>query len=265
MKGINKHLVVLLIQLFLANCLMGQTWTNLQLDEPSATAEGWETLRTPTTAGQVELPSGAIAMYLTGPYSKRNSGAIFQKVPFATETLQRFRATAMVKTKGATGMGASLYAYGIAKDRKMGHISSADISGDQDWTEISLTFVGDSRMDSIWLGFYMGGDGEAWFKDLQWEEVPQNTSATKDSIILYLDAFFQIVSTNALYREKIDWDALRKDADQLTAGAQKTEEVYDALQYILKRVNKHSFFQKPQAASAWSGGSAVCDETQMVD
>lgn len=265
MKGINNSFVVLLIQLFLLNGLIGQTWNNLQLDECSTTAENWKTLRTPTTAGQVKLPSGANAMYLTGPYSKRNSGAIFQKVPYATETLQRFRATAMVKTKGATGSGASLYAYGLTKDMKMGHTSSTDISGDQDWTETSLTFVGDSRMDSIWLGFYMGGDGEAWFKDLQWEEIPPNTSATKDSVIHYLDAFFQIISTNALYRERIDWDALRKDADQLTAGAQKTEEVYDALQYILKRVNKHSFIQKPQAASAWSGGSAISDKPQLVD
>ena len=257
--------MVLLIQLFLANVLVGQAWTNLQLGDPSATAESWETLRTPITAGQVKLPSGANAMYLTGPYSKRNSGAIFQKVPYATETLQRFRATAMVRTKGTTGLGASLYAYGIGKDKKMGHISSVDISGDQDWTEVSLIFVGDSRMDSIWLGFYMDGDGEAWFKDLQWKELPISTSETSDSVVHYLDTFFQIVSTNALYRERIDWDALRKDADRLTAGTQKTEQVHDALQYILRRVNKHSFIKKPQAASTWSGTSAVSDEPQLVD
>ena len=265
MKGINKSFVILLIHLFLITSLPAQSWTNLQLDELASSVKSWETIRMPTTAGPVQLASGAKAMYLTGPYSEHNSGAICQTVSYATKVLRRYRATAMVKTKGAQGTGASLYAYGKIQDRVVGRASSADVSDDQDWTEVSLTVVGDSRMDSLRIGFYMDGEGEAWFKDLEWEELPLSTSETSEEIVHYLDTFFQIISSNALYRERIDWDVLRNDADRLAAGMQETAEVHDALQYILQRVNKHSFIQKPQAASAWSGASTETDKPQLVD
>jgi hypothetical protein len=265
MKANNTIVLGLLIQLFLINSMFAQSWSNLNPEPGMVMENGWKVIRMPATTGPVQLPSGQNAVYLTGPYSANNSGAIHQTVPLKINTLQRYRATVMVKTKGAQGAGASLYAYGKIQGQIISNVSSVAIAGDEDWTETSLVFIGDSRMDSVRLGYYMDGVGEAWFKDLKWEELPLTTSETKQEVVHYLDTFFQIVSTNALYREKIDWAALRTDANRLTAGAQETAEVHDALQYTLQRVNKHSFIVRPQAAAKWSGPSVDSDEIQLAD
>ncbi|MFK8162078.1 MAG: S41 family peptidase [Lewinella sp.] len=265
MKTNKLIFYILLIQLFLTCEIFAQPWANLQPAPNTAVKEGWKMMRMPATAGAVSLSSGGHAMYLAGPFTANNSGAIYQTVPFTTKVLRRYRATAKVKTKGAQGTGASLYAYGKIQGQIVGNVSSTNVSGDEDWTEVSLTFVGDQRMDSVRLGYYMDGAGEAWFKDLQWEELPLSTAETKEDVVRYLDTFFQIVSTNALYRERIDWAALRNDADRLTAGAQSTADVHDALQYTLQRVNKHSFIIRPQAAQKWSGQSVESEEPTLVD
>ncbi|WP_020569276.1 S41 family peptidase [Neolewinella persica] len=265
MKANNTIFIYLLIQLFLNNYLFAQSWAELNPEPDGVAMKSWKMMRIPTSSGPVKLPSGANAMYFTGPYSAYNSGAIYQTVAFSSNVLRRYRATALVKTKDASGNGASLYAYGKAQDLKIGSSSSVSVSGTEDWTEVSLTFIVDSQMDSVRLGYYMDGQGEAWFKELKWEELPLNNVETKEEVVQYLDTFFQIVSSNALYRERIHWEALRMDADRLTAGAQETGEVHDALFYLLQRVNKHSFLQKPQAAAAWSGAGTETEEPQLVD
>lgn len=265
MKGIGKIICILLIRLFLFNVCPAQHWNNLALENPAAAAAHWKKLRTPPGAGLVALPSGGSALYLTGPFSDYNSGAIFQTVPYSTKILQRYRATAMIKTARAAGNGASLYAYGKIGDQVIGYASSAVISGDADWQEVSLTIIADDRLDSMRLGCYLDGVGEAWFKDLRWEQLPLPASETKKEVVQYLDTFFQLVGANALYRENFDWAALRAAADRLTAGARETTEVHDALQYILQRVNKHSRIFPPRVAAAWSGNTEVAEALRLSD
>ncbi len=228
---------------------------NLDFTARSPSAAHWNFMRTPPDNGPVALADGTVALYLAGPFTGANSGAVNQTVPFSVRQLTRFRVTVSVRTQGTTGRGASAYAYGKVGGQVQGYVEAGNLTGDNDWQELSFYFVGDHRMDSVRLGCFLEGEGEAWFKDFTWEPVPLDTAPVSPEVRHYLDTFFQLVQEEVLYGESMDWPALRRDVDILVAGAQTTEETHAALNYLLRRINPHSFLIAPQAAQQWLGTS----------
>lgn len=255
MKNKIALALILLLQLFLTTDLVSQNWHNLDFAEKVPSAAGWNFMRTPASNGPVKLDDGTVALYLAGPFAESNSGAVNQTVPFRVDKMTRYHVSAQVKTKGATSSGASLYVYGKAKGQLQGYIQAGNLTGDNDWQEVSLTFIADDRMDSVRLGYFLEGEGEAWFRGVSWEELPPSNEPIGERARGYLDTFFQMVQEEVIYSESVDWPAMRRDVDALVAGAQGPDDTHDALNYILRRINRHSFLIPPKAAEKWMGTS----------
>lgn len=62
----------------------------------------------------------------------------------------------------------------------------------------------------------------------------------------YLDNALQIMQTNALYRDQIDWARLRNQAYEYSKGAQTPSDTYAAIQFALNQLgDRHSHFLSP--------------------
>ena len=72
---------------------------------------------------------------------------------------------------------------------------------------------------------------------------------TADSVIRYVDAALDTLRRVALRRDSVDWKSLRDSVLARTAGAQRTQETWPALQWALQQVDRHSFLQTPEPPS----------------
>ncbi|MGQ0643169.1 MAG: S41 family peptidase [Gemmatimonadaceae bacterium] len=73
---------------------------------------------------------------------------------------------------------------------------------------------------------------------------------TADSVLRYMDEALDTLRRVALRRDSVDWPALKDSLFARTSGAQTTRETWPALQWALRRVDRHSFLQTPEPVAA---------------
>lgn len=74
----------------------------------------------------------------------------------------------------------------------------------------------------------------------------QQPRQTAEAVVRYLDAALDTLRRVALRRDSVDWSALRDSVRVRAAGAQTTDQAWPALQWALRRVDRHSFLQTPR-------------------
>jgi C-terminal processing protease CtpA/Prc len=73
---------------------------------------------------------------------------------------------------------------------------------------------------------------------------------------VYFRAVFFVIQRNALMRDRVDWPAVRQEADRLRQGARSTRDTYPAIHLVLRRLgDNHSHFVPPEGARAMRAGS----------
>lgn len=222
---------------------------------------GWRTGRLTQEQSLVANPTGAgTCLNLSAPFTESESGYAYQEVAVNSPILTQYAITGKIRTEGVTGYGAQIYAYGKASGTSVGYVQSNPMTGDNEWTEIALTLITDSRMDSIRLGCYLGGTGKAWFDDLTFTRMEPVKGRMSKTARKYLKEFFKIVEPIALDREEKPWKELKAAAQLLATGAETTADVYPAMRYALGRINKHSFMFEPSVAADLSGNDLAEDE-----
>lgn len=247
------------ISLLPLSLVRAQEWHNLDFESPdnqmTQLPENWQHSRLLDSAILVKVPTvSGQAILLQGPFSDRNSGYAFQEVEVEYPALTQFKVTSRIKTEEVSGEGAYLYAYGKRGEEYLGYTVSDTMSGTQEWSTVSFTFIGDPRMEKIRLGCYLGGAGKAWFDDLKWEQIPFPEPELSAEASIYLDSFFLTVSTLALDKERFDWKLLREEVELLAGKAETIADTYPAIRYCLSKINKHSRFIDPRQAALWSSG-----------
>ncbi len=259
---------LVLLCLLLPLGLAAQPFTNTDFEAATAMGQpvGW-------TVDRLVNPDGALvkaparsgrALRLSSPFTAYDSGLAYQERPLISKELTRYVASVLVRTEDVAGDGAGLYAYGKDKSGNsyLNYVATEGLSGTNDWTEVSIDFYADARIDTIRLGCSLYGTGTAWFDDLSWQLTPFDTTPIGDTAAAYLDTVFQYLTTQALDRGQIDWPALRREADLLSAGAATTAETYGAIQYTLQRVNRHSFFMAPEETGRLMGTDKTGEEEE---
>ena len=68
---------------------------------------------------------------------------------------------------------------------------------------------------------------------------------------LYVDEFLEVIEQNSLYKEELDIAVIKKLIETNANGAQKIPEVYAALRYGLRAVDKHSMFWSAEQIEEW--------------
>ena len=160
--------------------------------------------------------------------------------------------------------GGTVYAYAYGRTSRNDYLAyqeTARVKTDSD-TTFTLTIGGLAavEMDSVVFGLYHYGKGT-----LRAEPPLINRSAVpvatpKPEITAYLDSFFTIVRLRALDRDLLDWKQLRSDAYALSAPADSLADVHDVLEFTLRRIDHHSYLQKPDHYAGWQKGNNDNDE-----
>ncbi len=254
-KFVAKLLHMKTVILFFVSTLLPALLTAQSIVNPDfETSAGWLTERLEQSEYLVPSPDGAgQSLHLRAPFADKESGFAYQEPAAPDAIITQYQLSAKVRTRNVKGTGAYLYAYGKGKRNYLGYARTTPIVGDEEWTEVSLRFIADEEMDSIRIGCYLGGEGEAWFDDVHLERTGTSEEKMSRAARKYLKEFFKVVEPQALDTEKIDWAKLKIMAQKIAAGAKTPADVHAAISYVLPRINTHSFFMKPQLATRMAG------------
>jgi C-terminal processing protease CtpA/Prc len=75
---------------------------------------------------------------------------------------------------------------------------------------------------------------------------------------VYFRVAFLAIQRTSVMRDRVDWTALRAEADMLRRGARTTADTYPALRLVLHRLgDNHSHLATPETVRAHRGGAAV--------
>jgi C-terminal processing protease CtpA/Prc len=67
-----------------------------------------------------------------------------------------------------------------------------------------------------------------------------------------------IIQRNAIARDRVDWVAVRREANELMRGARSTRDTYPAIRLVLQRLgDEHSHLTSPEAAQAIRAGATL--------
>lgn len=74
------------------------------------------------------------------------------------------------------------------------------------------------------------------------------------AVLAYLDAAVDTLQTHSLYRDSVDWEAVRREAIDRAGGAVHPTDVYGEIEEMPRRIgDRHSFFIPASVAVRWQG------------
>lgn len=116
------------------------------------------------------------------------------------------------------------------------------------WQSSTIRAAIPLEADAVTIGVGMFGPGEASFDNLKVQMgVSENPTATSKEATVYVEEFLDIVSSQAMMRENIDWPQMRLDMAALSQGAQSTADTYPALNFCLAGLkDRHSQIMTPE-------------------
>lgn len=182
----------------------------------------------------------------------------WQRVAVGAYQGQQIRLTAQVKTDSVSGEASAGLEYNgrnffnSPRDRA----TSPALTGTNDWTKIELFLNLAEGTETINFFFALEGTGQIWVDDVRLEAVgPSTWRREHEKIKNYLNEALDIMKTNSLRRDEIDWPALRAEVLAQAASAIETADTYDALRLAVERLgDDHSRFLSPEEAQVMLGG-----------
>jgi hypothetical protein len=134
------------------------------------------------------------------------------------------------------------------------------LKGTQEWTPFEATAVVPSRASRIVFGVLLSGTGSVDVEGLRitTDGVIDPGAPLADSPRKLLNAAIDVVQRNSVWRDTVSWKQLLPEVRELAAGAQRDDEVYAAIAYLVRRMgDNHSSFIPPVASSAMRAAGAA--------
>lgn len=149
---------------------------------------------------------------------------------------------------------AGLWFQVMAGDNSIGfdNMYSQQLKGSADWTFIQSTVIIDETPSNITFGGLLSGNGVVWFDDIAISIQPYQPKPLPDSLRSYLEEALTIMQNNALYRDSVDWAAVRASAMIQAGEAKSYVDCYPAISGALSKLgDHHSFLQSAIDAKKW--------------
>ena len=223
----------------------------------------------PVAVDNAAPESGNRSVCLSGNFSGNADGYFYQKLAFHPKSAGKIRISAFMRYEQLEKGFAGLFAFSKQGARLVSSKNMYDkqLAGTAGWKRYSLEILVDPTVDTICIGGQLAAEGKIWFDRFEVEPDRSARGKTRRSARKYLSAFLDIVEENALYKDSVDFKAIKKYASQLIKGAQTTADCYPAIQYVLTKLNDHhSFFWNPDQVKAWetNQSSGNAEPTPLV-
>jgi carboxyl-terminal processing protease len=188
-------------------------------------------------------------------------GTASARVPADAYRQRRVTLAAEVQTAGANG-GATIWLRVDAGSQTLLLENGMDqpLRGDTAWTRRAVSLPVSADATSLVFGVLIQpGGGTVTARNLRLEAGPAlaDGASGAPAAVKVLDAAIAIVKDNALRADTVDWAKVEPEVRAFAAGAERTSDVYPAIQMLLARLgDNHSFFMPPAATSEFKTGGA---------
>lgn len=194
---------------------------------------------------------------------EKNQANFCQTIAFKTENIRKSCIPVYIKTEKAE-RGAWLTAKMIdhKTGKTIGFATTKLIEGSTNWEKNKSILIAEHDAD-VRISGVLKSKGIGWFDDIIIEETPLNDSTppTKDVSEL-IDRFVDTVQTYSLYKDSINWTALRNNITRLSTGIKSMEDAHTILNYVIDKLrlagDNHSSIVFPSSSN-------TTQATQMKD
>jgi carboxyl-terminal processing protease len=156
----------------------------------------------------------------------------------------RIRLSGYVRTRDATGgtAGLALIVWGSSPlPVYVEAMTGTGASGTQDWTRYEIELPVPHEAVRIEFGTQFTGSGTAWYDGLALETVTD--TALTDSVRTYMEHALDLMQTNSMRRDSIDWTSFRAYAWDQARGSRTVSALHPVLEVLVRRLGDgHSLF-----------------------
>lgn len=202
---------------------------------------------------------GACSMKLTKS-SLQGTGRFYQEIPFTTATLKKYKVSAAIKVQNVNEGYAGVSVRVLDnKGRLVCHqnlnMTPFKINKTKDWTIYEGEFYVPPATEKLKVAGYIWGSGEAWFDNIQINEIPFSKEKLTPIIANYIDEYFGIIRSKTIVKDSSYIEQLYRDAQELCKGNSDIHYCHFILKNITFNLNDgHSFFSTPEERSAMHKG-----------
>lgn len=208
--------------------------------------------------GRVTDPKGAALSLRSISNAARGTGSVISKVP--AEEFRGHRVTLSGELLAESGKGAGLLIradVGAAVAATLQNGLAGPVRSADGWKAQSVSIAVPDDATVLAFGILLESGGSIAVRGLRLEsggrfaDLPLSESAST-----LLDEAVQVVKSNALRRDSIDWKVVEPKARALAGGAQKPTDVYPAIRWLLTQTKDPRSYFVPAADTQrfWTGG-----------
>ena len=174
---------------------------------------------------------------------KGEHAAFSQTINYKTSGhLEKYIFSAYIKTKNVNSGMARLWFQSF--DESGNKLTAFDykkseLHGNTEWKKVSTEAFVPSMTTKIILGGLMVGDGAAWFDNFELEKIETGKLQQSEVAKKYLDEALEIITTNSIRRDSVDFKKLRAIAYSIAEDAKTTADCYVAIKCVLHNLGDH--------------------------
>lgn len=175
-------------------------------------------------------------------------------LPLPQQGIERIRVTVHLDVQDGE---AYLFFYGSTPRNPYLSYKESERVSSADSTDVRLCIEGlaSADMDSVVVGVAFYGKGGAILQPPSVHVESISPGKPNAYVTKYLSDFFGYAKEYALDRDRMDWATLEQDATALAARADTMPQVYEALNFTLRRIDRHSFLSPPREHKGWAKGN----------
>jgi len=228
-----------------------------QKDEKSATQFAYWKTAEHVTATAVEKQQNTI-LELSGVYADNKPGYVYQQYEIELKDFKKLRISADINTQYISEGSANIYAYFKKGEQWLGYQQAAR-KENSDWERIGFNIIAPPNADRFRIGVSMTGKGKVLFDNFKIEEVEIGSCEHSTETLTFMQEVIDTIKLHSLFKEQVNEKQLLKDWKMLSACKEGMQEVYDALGYLLKTIDNHSFYWTKEQVETWENTSAQGD------
>ena len=152
-----------------------------------------------------------------------------------------------------------LYAHGRTQgDKYLGYLESDAVVAKD--TTLELEVFVSAEMEAITVGVVHRGGATAQIQPPEVTITPLARTTLPPVVANYLDEALGYAKKYALDRDSVDWPAVTDDAYALASEATSPAGAYPAINFTLRRIDRHSFLRPPREQQGWANGNNDNDD-----
>ncbi|MEL6719439.1 MAG: S41 family peptidase [Bacteroidota bacterium] len=195
---------------------------------------------------------------LSGSYTENKPAYAYQQYEISLNDFKRLRISADVNSSKVSKGSGSIYAYFKNGEQWLSY-KQATAQANSDWKRVEFEIIAPPNADRFRIGTSMEGEGKLLVDNFKIEEIALGNCGHDAITLAFMQEVVDTIKLHSLFKAQIDKKKLLNDWKMLTACKEDKQEVYDALGYLLRTIDNHSFHWPKEQVEKWENTSTQGD------